>query len=228
MPPNKKKSQRNANGKRNAISQGLLVRTVDTVPVPKPICADVIRNMKVRFQTSTAQTLNSIFWSSLVQLFWRCATTTTGNASFKCFRIRKVEVFCPATPDAAPDTVSLQYGSGVEGILNLSQVTDSTSSNRGAYVCIKFSKATVAGQYHDAEYAWSDLVAFRVSAPANAILDLHFEAILQSQGLAVVCSGGTPGTEYVNYLDNTTSAGTAGTQYWAPVAITSFSLKLAY
>jgi hypothetical protein len=92
---------------------------------------------------------------------------------------------------------------------------------KGAAIYVKFkSVGEDAGKWHDGQYAYAnDSRLLNLDGPIGTIIDLAFSyRLATSSGSAVtlVTSSSTTGQICYNYLDNTSTSGTAGNTYIRP------------
>jgi hypothetical protein len=101
------------------------------------------------------------------------------------------------------------------------QFQDLPTNLKGAYLTCKFKKVGEdIGKWHDGTYSYTaDDVAFMIQCPQGSVIDLAFAFQLASSGTngtALTTSSSSSGTICWNYLDNTSTGGSAGTSYLVP------------
>ncbi len=203
---------------------------------PPPLMPNGRFGMRLRYIASSALSTINVTWSSVQNLFYTCSSSPTiGLTSlYSSVKIDKVECWCPPLVSSSytaptPLVLRVKDGDPTGGIGVDKVVTDTATSMRGAYVSSRFKE--IGGDWHDAAFNFTsgENVLFRLAGPAGTVVDLHC-AFQIGAGIAyksLTLAGGTVGVIYANYLDNTTTAGAAGTNLLVPDGNPQFTLKAA-
>lgn len=185
----------------------------------------MLASMHLRY-IHTSDTTVSVTWKCLKNLVWIATGSETGLTVLKALRLKRVRLWAPPVvshqySDYNIQEVALVLYEGLDALAQKKTLTDSTVGLTPAHIDYRFpTRAGTIGMWHDMTYAYaaSD-TAFAVAAPKGTLLDLELTVRLPvgaSSGAALTASGATAGTLYINYLDNTTTAGVAGGLHWTP------------
>lgn len=183
----------------------------------------------MRFVASSAQSSAPITWRCLQKLVFINTGTSTGKCIFASFKIKYMRMWAPpliGTSYNAPTTISCRVRTG-EGAVSTEKVFSDTSSNmRGAAVHVQFKAVGEdVGKWHDGQYAYADdsRVA-QLAYPTGTVIDIGFSfrmATSASSAVSLVTSSSTTGQICYNYLDNTSTSGTAGQTSLTPVNVST-------
>jgi len=175
---------------------------------PPPFQPNLLVRRKFRFESSAAVTA-PISSTDLFDLVVMACTSTTAFDVYNSVRLRGVEIWGPMASDLKPVTVSVEYfGSGAVGSPATLFSDTSMGSMMCAHVKTKPPKASAPSLWLDASQ--SATVVFTVKLPANSIIDVDLDLILQNGTGAVPAgasvAGATAGVVYVRSLDSTGAA----------------------
>jgi len=165
----------------------------------------ISRDVRMRFSVTAGGTTNITF-QNLLDVILMATSSTAGYDLFEAVRVNSVELWAISTL-GTPVTVSLIYdGSTVGAAGDLKTHTDTSMGVEPAHVRARPDPLTQAGQFQ----ASAANVAFTVSAPAGAVVDVSLTLRQPVLGVAVaaqnVLVGATIGALYYRGLDGKTSA----------------------
>ncbi len=156
-----------------------------------------------RFEASSASTTDTLSTTSLGNMLIMAASATNGYQLCNAIRLRKIEIWGPMASDLIPVTVSVDYtGQSAQAVGPSCKVTDtSMGANRPAHIVAIPPRTSTASTW---QYTISGLTLCTLEFPANAVVDITLEFVLQDNGspsTVVAISGATTGVVYLRRPD---------------------------
>jgi hypothetical protein len=178
----------------------------------------------IRYTATSALASAPITWRCLQKLVFINTGTSTGKTFFTSFKVKYLRAWAPPLIGSsynAPTTLACRVRTGDGACATEKVFSDVATNMKGAAIYVKFkSVGEDAGKWHDGQYAYAnDSRLLNLDGPIGTIIDLAFSyRLATSSGSAVtlVTSSSTTGQICYNYLDNTSTSGTAGNTYIRP------------
>ncbi len=203
---------------------------------PKPYAANPRYTRKFRFESTAAEQKEAcdIYVNSIFNLMFTCRTTTTGTIAIAAFRVLNIEIFGYSTSTATSfETCGVTFAGKQESNVSIS---DSGNHTSPPHVSVKPPKNSFAASWWNYEDWAANKAAsstphlFSLELSAGSVVDLVLEYQLYDAPSALVdnqltlTGAPTIARLYFNqYLDNTSSTLTAGTQVLAIQNVTAFN-----
>lgn len=210
--------------------------------VPQPVPTMFRHSVIMRYQKTSASDAN-ITWASLAKLYVFSKSTTQGYCIWDAVRLKRVTVYTPAvlqtgasgillpslnliTGSAPMDNAVSSSNFAVERVL-----TDMPTSQRGACVTWKMPRGSSYDQWLNAQNLQAGGLSpkcFSLQAVSGAIVDIKLSVqwYFVSSGAPNVLTSASAVSAfnvYLNNLDNTASAGGAGTNLLTCVSTSTSS-----
>jgi len=160
---------------------------------------------KLRFRATAAGVSETISGLALGDLFCTTPTAITGAQLASHYRIRAVEIWGPMAADLVPVTVTIEWsGSSLGGLGQSIRHSDtSMGSATPAHVKTRPPQTTQASQWM---VSTTNQAILTLSYPANAVIDLTYEAVLHDSATVTLVTGAvagaTVGATYVRALNS--------------------------
>jgi hypothetical protein len=178
----------------------------------------------IRYLVTTALVTSPITWRCLQRLVFINTGTSTGKTFFTAFKIKSLKMWAPpliGTSYNAPTQISCRVRTGEGAVASEKVFSDVSSNMKGAALHVKFkSVGEDAGKWHDGQFAYAaDSRLLNLDGPIGTVIDISFSyrmATSSGSAIALTTSSSTTGQICYNYLDNTSTSGTAGLTYIRP------------
>ncbi len=199
----------------------------DRIYTPPEMRTPFRQTVLMRYQIQSG-TNAVVSWSSLTKLFVMATSTTNAYVTYEAFKLKAIHVYAPAiaqtsaTAFVTPVIRAKIFGALVESgtaplLADRREKTDTPTNEHGAAIHYKFDKSTAR---------WYDCygVVNLSNTPQIVTLDVYAGCIIDIEigvqqiftrttaPAQLVSTGATAGLVYYNYLDNTSTTGTAGTK----------------
>lgn len=197
--------QRKARAFRVALSRRQMISHPQSLPI------SVQLDRTFRFQAVAASANDTVTPQDLGDFICVATATTAAYQLAKAIKIRKVEMWGPPASNLNPVTVACEFASPNAGTYgNSAKKTDtSVGSTEPAHLVHRPPKGSQASQWIDSTVG---NVLFRLTYPANAIIDITYSAVLRDesgvQAVAGAVAGATVGQLYYRALNSASSSTT--------------------
>jgi len=193
-------------------------RGTQSIPHPPPLpIVNITYGTTLRFLSNAAFD-GAITFQNLLDCLLMATTAVVANDIFYAVRVRKIQLWAiPILGQAT--TVAMQFNSNVAGFVGDQKThTDTSMGIEPAYLtCVPGAK-TLASM----KQVSSGTTAFKLTIPANTVIDVHLSYIQQFQSTIPALNaivGGAAGVIYLRGLDGIAKAGTV-----LPNVLTDFTI----
>ncbi len=193
-------NRRNNRVRRNRI---VAPRNRRSILSPPPFKSTVSVSKKLRFQSSAALVNTPITVLDCLSTFVVANTTTSATTIFSNIRLRSIEMWGAMPSTLVPVTVTCEFPSMATLLSGPAQVHSDTSigSARPAHI-----KAAPKAGYIQSMWqsATSGAQMFLLNGPANTIVDITFDYVLQNgeTPITVTVAAASVGSVYLRALDS--------------------------
>ena len=192
---------------------------------PPPLVPNPVLHFVFRYASSNGDTA-VLTTASLMNLIWFASGTTAGGRLFSAFRLGRIEAWGVADSSVNFTSINLQWDDNYTA--PQFAIQDNGNANRPAHIVAVPPARSLAGFWHSQTETKTNVLAY-LSGPKGMIVDIHISyMMLNNLGnpYSLTTTGATDKALYYNYLDNTSSSGTAGLGTFS--YISPQLLRLAY
>jgi hypothetical protein len=182
-------------------------RTTSTAMSPPSLNTNIINRHRFRYTTiSTANNYPIVVGDLLLACGGICTVTlTTVTAIAGSVKVRAVEVWSHVSTTNAPVTCSIEWASTTASAASTREVSDTSMSLMPAHIRARPPPASTPSFWHNASVPTQEL--FYLTCPANSVIDVTLDFILQDDTVPAVqatTTAATLGVMYYGYLDGST------------------------
>lgn len=169
---------------------------------PPPFQPNLAVRRKLRFESSAALTSAPVIVADLFDLVAMAATATSAFGVYNSVRLRGIEIWGPMASDLKPVTVSVEYDGGNVG----SPRVLFSDTSMGAMLCAHVKTRPPVRSLSSFWLTSGGTTLFRLTAPANSVIDVDLDFVLQdgsgAQAVGAAVAGATAGVVYVRSLNS--------------------------